>query len=55
MFWLRSQTRLSSDKIQGWLKKDPNLESDIRAGRIAEGMTFNQKVWALTSRISKGV
>src|SRR3954470_15234520 len=30
------------------------LESDIKAGRITKNMTFNQKVWALTSRIPKG-
>jgi methylated-DNA-[protein]-cysteine S-methyltransferase len=30
------------------------FESDIKAGRITKGMTFNQKVWALTSRIPKG-
>src|SRR5437660_11212534 len=31
-----------------------NLESHIRAGRIVPGMTFNQKVWALTARVPKG-
>jgi len=30
------------------------MEQDIRRGRIVEGMTFNQKVWALTSRIPAG-
>jgi methylated-DNA-[protein]-cysteine S-methyltransferase len=30
------------------------LEEDIRAGRIVDGMTFNEKVWALTARIPKG-
>lgn len=29
-------------------------ELDIRAGRIVDGMTFNEKVWALTARIPKG-
>ena len=29
-------------------------ERDIRAGRIIDGMNFNQKVWALTARIPKG-
>lgn len=36
------------------MEQTPNLESDIRAGRIVDGMSFNQKVWALTSRIPKG-
>jgi O-6-methylguanine DNA methyltransferase len=31
-----------------------DLEADIRAGRIVEGMSFCQKVWALTSRIPAG-
>jgi methylated-DNA-[protein]-cysteine S-methyltransferase len=30
------------------------IESDIKGGRITKDMTFNQKVWALTSRIPKG-
>lgn len=30
------------------------MEQEIRAGRIVEGMTFNEKVWALTSRIPAG-
>jgi O-6-methylguanine DNA methyltransferase len=30
------------------------FESRIRAGRLAPGMSFNQKVWALTSRIPAG-
>jgi methylated-DNA-[protein]-cysteine S-methyltransferase len=30
------------------------FESAIRAGKVVEGMTFNQRVWALTSRIPKG-
>src|ERR1700722_20108043 len=29
-------------------------EPAIRAGRIVSGMSFNQKVWALTSRIPAG-
>src|SRR5262245_59058288 len=29
-------------------------ESEIRAGRLHSQMTFNQKVWALTSRIPRG-
>ena len=36
------------------MKDASTLEQDIRAGRIVDGMTFNQKVWALTSRIPKG-
>src|SRR5947209_19241611 len=31
-----------------------NLESAIRSGRIVHGMTFNQKVWAMTARVPKG-
>jgi len=30
------------------------MEAEIRAGRIVDGMTFSQKVWALTSRIPAG-
>src|SRR6476660_5370819 len=30
------------------------FEKDIRAGRIVAGMSFNQKVWALTARIPAG-
>ena len=30
------------------------LERQIKSGRITGAMTFNQKVWALTSRIPKG-
>ena len=33
---------------------DPTLESEIRAGRVLPGMTFNQRVWALTARIPVG-
>ena len=36
------------------MQKALNLETEIRAGKIVEGMSFNQKVWALTSRIPKG-
>ena len=36
------------------MKKEFNLESLIRAGRSEPGMTFNQRIWALTSRIPKG-
>ena len=30
------------------------MEQQIKAGRIVPGMTFNQKVWALTARIPQG-
>ena len=30
------------------------FESDIKAGRIVPGMSFNQKVWALTARVPAG-
>ena len=29
-------------------------ETQIRAGRIIDGMSFNEKVWALTARVPKG-
>ena len=29
-------------------------ERQVKAGRISPGMTFNEKVWALTSRIPRG-
>ena len=29
-------------------------EREIKAGRIVKGMTFNEKVWAVTARIPKG-
>ena len=29
-------------------------EQEIKAGRIVEGMNFNQKVWAMTTRIPAG-
>jgi methylated-DNA-[protein]-cysteine S-methyltransferase len=31
-----------------------SLEQQIRSGQLLSGMTFNQKVWALTARIPKG-
>jgi methylated-DNA-[protein]-cysteine S-methyltransferase len=31
-----------------------SLEHEILSGRIVSGMSFNQKVWALTSRIPEG-
>ncbi len=30
------------------------FDSDIKAGRIAKGMNFNQKVWAMTARVPRG-
>jgi methylated-DNA-[protein]-cysteine S-methyltransferase len=30
------------------------MERDIKAGRILKGMTFNEKVWAVTARIPRG-
>lgn len=33
---------------------DTKLEASIKAGRITRGMNFNEKVWALTSRITPG-
>jgi len=30
------------------------LETHMKAGRLIRGMTFNQKVWALTVRVPKG-
>jgi methylated-DNA-[protein]-cysteine S-methyltransferase len=30
------------------------LEQDIKAGRVHNAMSFNQKVWALTAQIPKG-
>ena len=34
-------------------KNDP-FEAPIKAGRVLPGMSFNQKVWALTARIPAG-
>ena len=31
-----------------------NLESSIRAGQLTPGMSFNQKIWALTAQIPRG-
>jgi len=30
------------------------FEDQIKAGQICQGMTFNEKVWALTARIPRG-
>ena len=32
----------------------PMFEKEIHSGQLADGMTFNQKVWALTARIPEG-
>jgi methylated-DNA-[protein]-cysteine S-methyltransferase len=32
----------------------PDFASSIRAGKILPGMSFNQKVWAITARIPAG-
>jgi methylated-DNA-[protein]-cysteine S-methyltransferase len=31
-----------------------DLESDICAGRLRDGMSFNQRVWAITARVPEG-
>ena len=31
-----------------------NFERDIKAGRLRDGMSFNEKVWTLTSRVKRG-
>jgi methylated-DNA-[protein]-cysteine S-methyltransferase len=30
------------------------FEKEIHSGKLVDGMTFNQKVWALTARIPEG-
>jgi methylated-DNA-[protein]-cysteine S-methyltransferase len=36
------------------MRRDESYEREIRAGRIVPGMSFNQKVWAVTARIPAG-
>lgn len=36
------------------LKEDGIYASEIRQGRILPGMTFSQRVWAITARIPRG-
>jgi methylated-DNA-[protein]-cysteine S-methyltransferase len=36
------------------MPKRDDCEANIRAGRLQPGMTFNQRVWALTARIPSG-
>lgn len=33
---------------------DPKIEIEIRSGRLRPGMTFNERVWALTARVPAG-
>jgi methylated-DNA-[protein]-cysteine S-methyltransferase len=40
--------------MMGLMSKTSNFESSIRAGRLLPGMSFNEKVWALTARVPKG-
>ena len=35
-------------------KTSTELESQIRQGKLAAGMTFRQQVWAITARIPRG-
>lgn len=30
------------------------VEANIKAGRIVKGMSFNERVWALTARVPRG-
>ena len=30
------------------------MEEQIKAGRLSDNLSFNQKVWALTARIPEG-
>ena len=36
------------------MAKATTFESEIKAGRVLPGMSFNEKVWALTARIPAG-
>ena len=36
------------------MKKPCMFERQIKSGQICDGMSFNEKVWALTVRIPKG-
>ena len=40
--------------MNSMLRSTQNFESDIRAGRLNDGMSFNQKVWTITARIPEG-
>src|SRR5437762_1947074 len=34
--------------------KSKEFDGKIKSGKIVQGMTFNEKVWALTARVPKG-
>ena len=36
------------------MEHNTNIESSIRAGKLIPGMSFNQKIWALTAQIPRG-
>ena len=36
------------------MKTNPTLKPEICAGRLQPGMTFNERVWALTAQIPAG-
>jgi methylated-DNA-[protein]-cysteine S-methyltransferase len=36
------------------MKSDCAFEHQIKAGQVCDGMSFNEKVWALTARIPAG-
>jgi methylated-DNA-[protein]-cysteine S-methyltransferase len=40
--------------IGGMKSAESKFEPDIRAGRVKPGMTFNERVWALTARVPAG-
>jgi len=44
----RSIERIQQESVMA------NFERDIKAGRLRDGMSFNEKVWALTARIKRG-
>src|SRR4051794_5024969 len=49
----RARRRSQRDTIQ--LEEPLMLEQSIKQGKLTREMNFNQKVWALTSRIPKGM
>ena len=40
--------------MHGSVLQRPAYEGQIRCGRVVKGMSFNEKVWALTSRVPEG-
>ena len=36
------------------MKNGKGNESDIKAGKVLPGMSFNEKVWAMTARVPAG-